>query len=300
MGEVYAELGEEKKMLAAYMAAATMEPVDARTNAMEIAGTRSRAHVLLGDHYLQKQDWDEALKWWQGWKPAGWCGTGARAMDERRIRKIAVCLRNLGRESEAMRLLEQALFQRTILEGAGIGLDVVDIYRQAGKLPEIEGRLRRAARKDHPNAAVGAALQYIELIGQSEKQDYEALWRNLDGHPFVPYLHSWKVIRSEEMLAAEGERLKPFLLKKMAGTDSDPLWAAVLLAEIKAAGALDQIKERIVAENNAPCLMDYFYALAKLGTGEAYAEIRRHAKTGTGNHRTAAQEILDRYPPPEE
>jgi hypothetical protein len=65
---------------------------------------------------------------------------------------------------------------------------------------------------------------------------------------------------------------------------------------MKVGTALPLIEQRMNSEANVWCLTDYCYALALLGTEEAYAIIRRLAAGPEGNHRTAAETMLKRYP----
>ncbi len=94
MGEVYQKLGDEEKMLAAYNRAVKIEPVDARLSAMDTTNTRNKAFRFLGRYYIDKQEWAEALKWWQAWKPTSLCGTCLESMKREKARNIALCLKH--------------------------------------------------------------------------------------------------------------------------------------------------------------------------------------------------------------
>ena len=51
----------------------------------------NQAHRALGNFYMGKENWTEALKWWEDWKPTGWCGTGVAGAKGERAYKIAIC-----------------------------------------------------------------------------------------------------------------------------------------------------------------------------------------------------------------
>jgi len=301
MGEVYEKLGQEKKAVEAYTTAATLKAVETRTSIMDASNTQNRAHEWLGAYYVRKQNWAEALKWWQSWKPSSWCGTCSASMESRRTYHIALCLKNLGYIDEALKTLEPVVFGE---DWGGCDPKVaslfVDLYRSRGQLGALESRLQKAVQ--HSKYAGGAkiAMEYVAMIRMAERGDPEGLWKHLTGRPFVGSSAKppWDASRAADLLVSIPDQAKPLALKKMAGEGTDPLWAAVLLARMKAPETLACVKEKIEAETNCWILQDYFYALALLGTEEAYATLRHYAEHGVDNRKVMAQKMLERYPAP--
>ena len=296
MGEVYEKLGREAKAVEAYKMAAAKPPVETRTNIMDASDTRNRAHVWLGTHYMKKQDWAEALKWWQAWRPRSWCGTCQAGMESRKAHAVAVCLVKAGKTDEALKALEPFVLRDHFASRTDVAVMLVDLYRGRGKLGEIEARLREALAKSPHNAAAKTGIEYVALLRLAEKKDVEALWKHLDGHPYLEYAPKWNVARAADLLAAMPETTKPYALEKMKATGHHVLWAAVLLGRIKAPETLALVREKVRAEENCWCLRDYFYALAMLGTEQAYAQLTQYAAAGKGNRKSMAQQILKRYP----
>jgi tetratricopeptide (TPR) repeat protein len=87
--------GEEEKMAALLKEVAALPPANTQYGIMDASNTRNHAHRALADYYMRKKDWQEALKWWQRWKPDSWCGTCAEAMREQREENIATCRKML-------------------------------------------------------------------------------------------------------------------------------------------------------------------------------------------------------------
>jgi len=94
LGEMYRDMGDEARMVAAYRRAAELPSVDAFsfTNA---SNTRNIAFESLAQYYTQKQQWAQALRWWWLWHPTSWCGTCAESMELRRAKALAQCATNL-------------------------------------------------------------------------------------------------------------------------------------------------------------------------------------------------------------
>ena len=65
---------------------------------------------------------------------------------------------------------------------------------------------------------------------------------------------------------------------------------------MRAPEILPVLKEKVRTVGNFHQLCDYFYALALLGTDEAYAMIEHYAREGNNNQKVAAQKTLERYP----
>jgi len=120
MGDTYEKLDDEKKMIAAYEAAAEIRP----------AGAIQR----LAKYYMEKQQWDEALRWWQTEKRASWYGqNGAREAEN-----IAICLIHLGRHRDAAQLCLDAMADEALEHRPTIAALLFRLYRDADQLADLE------------------------------------------------------------------------------------------------------------------------------------------------------------------
>ena len=116
--------------------------------------------------------------------------------------------------------------------------------------------------------------------------------------PFVPIkTNQWWPGRGMEN-SARILITRPFAVRKMRGKERDPLWASVLLARMKAPDTLRLVRANVWAEADRQRLRDYFYALALLGSDEAYAFLKHYADRGKGNRQIMAAQMLERYPKP--
>lgn len=295
MGEVYEKLGQEAQMVEAYKNAAAAPSAETQTNIMDASDTRNRAHQWLGTYYMmKKQDWPEALKWWGTWEPRSWCGTCAASMNSRKAHSIAVCLVKMGKADEALKTLEPMVFEDKFFCGADIAILLVDLYRDRGKLGEVEARLQKARE------CFGAKLasEYVALIRMAEKGDAEGLWKHLQGSPSQKDPPSWQPGVAARLLVSIPEKAKPFALKQMDAGERNPLWASAILARMKAPETLALVRAKVQGEENSWQLQEYLYALALLGTEEAYAQLRDYAARGEGNRQITAKQMLERYPNP--
>jgi tetratricopeptide (TPR) repeat protein len=99
--EEYERLGREADAVEAYRHAALTIKPEKRDGYVVRSHPLSRAHRWLGEYYTHKQDWAEALTWWQAWQPYSDCGNCRVGLDSRRQYMIAKCLLKTGRLDEA-------------------------------------------------------------------------------------------------------------------------------------------------------------------------------------------------------
>jgi len=298
MAEAYQKTGDEEKMVACWKKAATFRPSDTDPRIRTADRSASIAQERLAGYYMKRNDWPEAVKWWEAWQPVGWCGTGLAASHAHRTCKIAVCKMKMGREDEGMEMLEQAILTRQY-ECSGsmdIPLLLVDTHHRRGTLNEVETKLKPLA-DPRKNAGAAVAIEYMRMLRMAESKDVAGLWKSLDfgSHPYPG--DDWKSVKLTAFLVSLGDAARPFLMDRVREKiRSGRLWAFVILARMKAVEITPLLRERIKAEPNVHILKDYFYALALLGTDEARAVIEHHAREGTGNHQMAAQQILNAFP----
>jgi len=297
MGDVYEKQGDEGKMVACYKRAAELKQLAKLERSLNAGWSSNAAFERLGNYYKNKKDWAEALKWWEGWTPMGWCGNGLESMASQRAYEIALCKINLGKEDEALDMLEKSIASSDLgSDRPEVAILFVDTYHKQGKLGELERKLDAMERERKPSG-VGKAREYLGLLRMAEKKDVGGLWNAMDhgGHPYSHY--DWKTMKALEALVSLGGEAKPFIMGRTR-TDADAIWACVVLARMKAPEVVPLLREKIRAEVNVWMLCDYFYALALVGTDEAYAIIRESAEKGVDNEKTAATEVLKKYPKP--
>lgn len=91
----YGATGAEEKMVAMYKEVADLPAHNTGSGIMDASNTRNRAHEALGEYYMKQMNWQEALQWWQRWQPESWCGTCAKALQEKRLRNLETCMKML-------------------------------------------------------------------------------------------------------------------------------------------------------------------------------------------------------------
>jgi tetratricopeptide (TPR) repeat protein len=298
IGEIIGQQGDEAKMIELYEKAAGTPLAANDLYGYGQSGACSRLALL----YEKKGKWAEALKWWTQWNPRSWCGTCNSSENALRLNHMLLC--NVEMDLERKRPLEaiKRLEAAALAKGGGIseGLMVrmVDLCRENGELEDLNAKVKAAG--DAPE--VSALARYLEMLRLAEKGDYEPLWREVAGLEEHPESSGMPLVA--RVLAGQGEKVTPFLVQKLKDSVQvrerawEPLWVLAILGYSKAPETLDLAKERIKAEGNVWGLRDIFYALALLGTEEAYVVIRDNAENATGNHKTAAEQILKIYPKP--
>lgn len=144
------------------------------------------------------------------------------------------------------------------------------------------------------------AMQAYEEIRRTTDVSYERRYALLESAQMAlnpdDTSRSWKHEPILKLLVSLGDEAKAFVLTKIEGQGTDPPWAAVVLAKMKAPEALPAIKDRIAACRNCWWLKDYFYALSLLQTDEAYDLLREYAGHGSGIYSGAASRVLEEHP----
>ena len=299
LGETYEKLGREAEMVEAYRTAAGKPSVGTHTSIMDASNTRNRAHQWLGAYYTRKENWQEALKWWQAWKPSSWCGTCADSMRTRRAHGIVQCLLELGRKDEALEVLEASVLGPHLSAGKRLAVMLVDMYGERGQLDALAKKLRKTMRVS-VDTGPGArfALDYSALLRMAERGDVNGLWKRLEGNPFS-HRDSWGLTaQAARLLVGIPGKTIPLAMQKLPGDGDDPLWAGALLARTNAPQAIRLIRSKAEAEQDHSRICAFFYALALCGSDEAYAVLKHHAQQGKGNHKGAAQSMLGTFPNP--
>jgi tetratricopeptide (TPR) repeat protein len=111
MGEAYGRLGDEPRMVEAYQKATGLASAKGAVAPHQAYGV---AFERLGEHYMRKENWAEALKWWQAWNPRSWCVTCQAGMQSRRTSMIALCRRRLGPFDDPVKRAQWAIRATTI------------------------------------------------------------------------------------------------------------------------------------------------------------------------------------------
>lgn len=137
--------------------------------------------------------------------------------------------------------------------------------------------------------------RYLQMLELAAAEDAEGLWGYLRRHPFAEYERVLRFKQAADLLVGIPQAAMPLARSKRRAGD---YWAVFLLARMQAPGIMDTIKRGVATEENVDVLADYFYALAVLGTQEAYAIITDHAENSEGARQTAAQRVLEEYPLP--
>lgn len=294
LGETYGKLGREAEMVEAYRTAAGEPSIETRTSIMDASSTRNRAHEWLGAYYTRKENWKEALKWWRAWKPRSSCGTCAASMRGRRTHGIVHCLLKLGRKDEAIKTIEASIFAPRLGSSRRLAVMLVDLYREKGQLDVLAKKVKRAI-KNRPGARI--ARDYIALLRMADRGDVKGLWAHLEGDPFHHVRGTGLPAQASRLLAGIPDKAIPYAVQKMASPD-DSMWASVVLARMKAPDTLRLVRTWVAGEEGYSRLRTYLFALAVLGTDDAYDLLKSYAEHGTGGHRAAAAEILKLYPKP--
>ena len=86
---------DREKAVAAYRQAAEAESFNTNYGIMDASNTKNEAHEFLGEHYMEQEDWQEALHWWETWEPSSWCGNCLWSMQARRKEMIEACQKKL-------------------------------------------------------------------------------------------------------------------------------------------------------------------------------------------------------------
>jgi hypothetical protein len=134
-------------MLAAYKAAVPLKRTETNTNIMDASDTHNRAAEFLGHYYVRKQNWAEALKYWEAWHPASWCGTCQASMEQTKQRNRVQCLLQLGRHQEAAQgALESVLGDGWSASPALAGV-LVKLYDQAAQRKDLLQMIEDSDRK---------------------------------------------------------------------------------------------------------------------------------------------------------
>lgn len=61
--------------------------------------SRNDARQMLARHYMEREEWELALKWWQAWIPGTGCGTGAEKMIADHKAEIVFCREKLEQQA---------------------------------------------------------------------------------------------------------------------------------------------------------------------------------------------------------
>ncbi len=137
MGEVYQELGDERKMVAAYERAIDLPRTPTRLHLMDASDTNNRAYEALGDCYMKHRKWQSALPMWTAWKPQSWCGTCWASMERSRKKSIALCQLHLGSHRAAANTLLEGYFHGALGQSSSITLMLIHLYSQAGQIEDL-------------------------------------------------------------------------------------------------------------------------------------------------------------------
>jgi tetratricopeptide (TPR) repeat protein len=101
MAVIYEKLGDEPKMLTVIQEVFPLQGAKAETSLVN-AVAYNRAAEFLGQYYMRRKRWEEALTCWRAWRPLSGCGTCTRTMEHVRVSNIMACLLALGRHGEAV------------------------------------------------------------------------------------------------------------------------------------------------------------------------------------------------------
>jgi hypothetical protein len=302
---IYGKRGEEAKMLTLYEKVATLKKGDVDGGEGYLYEAQSSAIARLGAYYMKTKNWEEALKWWRGWKSASFCGNCAESQNSANTYRIYNCLTKLGREAEAVQTLEEWTFKSHIESEPEVPVALVESYRRLGELSTLETKLRAAMEKNKYLTAAQMARDYIGLLRAKERRDIAALWKPFDhkSHRALEYLQ-WQTKYGAKFLIELGEDAKPFLLGKAKSppknkddeTADASSWACLLLAQLKAAEALPILKEKLKTIKSAQELKYRFWALAILNSDESRAILERHATGNKDRWQVMASKTLSFFP----
>ena len=107
---------------------------------------------------------------------------------------------------------------------------------------------------------------------------------------------AWKAEEAVRLMLSIPEAAKPYAIASLELGTPGNQWASVLLARMNAPELVPILTKKVATETDASALADYFYALALMGTDEAYGILEHYAAQGTGSHRSAAQRVLKQHP----
>lgn len=307
-GEVYDKLGDEANMVAAYRRAAARPPVYTFANAMDASDTRNRAVQALGEYYMRKELWDEALLCWIDWLPRSWCGTCQSGMLNGRAQAIAECVRRLG----AAGLKDAALIDRMqarVLSpdewATELAVWVVDARRAAGRLAEFEARAKAAVAAADAALAAGLApradaarraLEYAELTHMADRRDAAGLLEQFEngcGTPGPrPTPLAWKPPHLLRLLDSVPAEAAAAARERAAEPGVGGNWACLVLARLKDERTVALVQARVRPGLSPSEVEPELYPLTVLGTDAAYAALWKFA---SGPDRTIADTALSLY-----
>ncbi|HEX8550900.1 MAG TPA: hypothetical protein VF681_05030 [Abditibacteriaceae bacterium] len=311
--EMYQRSGDENRTLNLWLRVAQSTATPERI--FLDGDTRGQAIGKLGAYYMTKQQWAEALRWWQQFRSTSFCGNGQDSENGRNQYRIAKCLLQLQREPEALKVMEAWTFHDSLEETAEMAVALAETYRNQGRLKELENRVRTDLKKHAYHRQAAATLNYIELLNARERKDIAALWQPIEKKSFntLNYLTWWQKY-SGKFLTELPKEVAPFLLakaplraakvsparagqRKTAEARADEsAWACLLLAKMKSPALLPIIQANLRAVSDENYLKNQLAALALLGTPDGYAIIEQMAQSGKGKTQKMALAVLKAFP----
>lgn len=296
--EIYRKLGDESKMLEAYKRAIRLKPIDTYGDIMDANNSRSRAYERLGDYYMDRKQWREALRWWSTWEPTSWCGNCAASMECHRAFEIGLCKLNLGQTNAALRVMEPWVTgKKSYSCSQQMAVLFVDVHAALGSLAPIVKQLG-AVKKTELNRGTKIALEYIELINLRESRDEEGLWQIITNQwiSAKPPLLQDQDQRAREALIYMGDEAEVFLMRKLQNNDIQMQVACSVLGEMNCVKVVPALQIRIESESDYNSLAVLYKALALVGTEDARKLLTQYADKSDGDHRRIAGETLKHWP----
>lgn len=253
-GQVYSALKDEKNMVASLQRGIDARRVPTRLSIMDAGDTHSWACETLGYHYLQREQWKEALEVFTKWEPSSWCGTCRNSMRSARLHNRLLCLVHLSRHAEAAELgwasvgdPLAAIALVRLYHGSG---QLDDLKRMLQKLPDVEGdfaeNMKRAIQLAE-SEMWSEHLSEFESVEEENAEDY--------GFTIAQHVASWRLLQNAnactEALIRFAEQSKHgHFAKLLAAIDSDETRAA--LVELAVEGDIYQ-QQTICGVINARC-----------------------------------------------
>ena len=293
MTDIYSRLGDERHLIEALKAVASLPPAETPDAFLGASDSRDQAAERLAAYYTNKGNWTEALRWWEGLKARTSCPLCRADIEARRAVGIALCLVRLGKTDEALKTLEPMVLDPKGPCPPEAAVLVVDVYRERRQLAAIEARLQEALAKSAANAGARAGLDYVRMVRLADGGDAAALWAILEGHPADGAGLAWQTVQAANLLVSMPAKARAAALERAGRPGTDPMWAATILARLKAPETVALIKEKAAADTRPEALSDYCAALAILGTDEALALLKHYAAEGGDEQKAAARQAME-------
>lgn len=250
----------------------------------------------VADSLLLRGEYAQALEWYTRWQPESGCGTCSLLMESKRMARISrLILLKRANDDEAKLWLELMVFPESTHSSPHAEMVLAELYRRRHDLDSLE---RLFSESEESRKLHRAGIACIALARAADREDIGQLWNAVVGSKYAPGARPViiETIYAARLLAAI-PAAKERILEEAAKPGLASLWAECILARMQAPEAFELLSRRIKLESSDERRKAHLYALAILGTPQAYQQLRIFARAESWTWHEA-REVLHFWPEP--